>query len=326
MARRLARTVDCQYIAPHIMASFLVRSGQAACGWIDSSTPTSVPHLLRALAADNVARDAVTHIVITHVHLDHSAGCAALASACPNAQVLAHPKAVAHLVDPSKLERSARQIYGDVDFEALYGARLEPVPASRITAVHDQAQVALGDKTLGILHTRGHANHHLVVHDTLTGEVFAGDSFGLAYPLLQSRGQLSIPSTSPTDFDAAEARKSVRAIMALQPSEVYVSHFGRVMDIEAAAAQLLHHLDFSEALLESAVRCAEPDAALAAFCEQRLNEYYDCVFTSRGLAAEAWAIVSKSKDMVLNAQGLAHVAVRRRNRAAMSAAMAAAKR
>jgi len=323
---RLARAVDCRYIAPQIMASFLVRSGQAACGWIDSSTPSSVPHVLRALAADDVAREDVTHIVITHVHLDHSAGCAALAEACPNAQVLAHPEAVAHLVDPCKLERSARQIFGDAEFEALYGARLEPVPASRITALRDGAQFALGDKTLGILHTRGHANHHLVVHDTATGEVFAGDSFGLAYPSLQSRGQLSIPSTSPTDFDAAEARKSVRAIMALRPSAIYVSHFGRVVDIEAAAAQLLHHLDFSEAVLESAVRCAEPDAALTAFCEHRLNAYYDELFTSRGLAAEAWAIISQSKDMVLNAQGLAHVAVRRRNRAAVSAALAAAKR
>src|SRR5690606_9396374 len=105
-----------------------------------------------------------------------------------------------------------------------------------------------GSRTLRFLHTRGHANHHFVVHDSATDGIFSGDAFGLRYPMLQGRGLFVLPTTSPTDFDPDEAKKSVRRI-AENGSRVYLTHYGEITEVAEAASQLLQHLEFSGDLL-----------------------------------------------------------------------------
>ena len=48
--------------------------------------------------------------------------------------------------------------------------------------------LVFGERRLRFLHTAGHANHHVCIHDSATNGVFTGDSFGIAYPRLQTRG------------------------------------------------------------------------------------------------------------------------------------------
>lgn len=301
----ICRTLDCDYLGPQFAAAYLrVSKGEAA--FVETNTSHAVPTLLAALDAERIARQDVRYIVVTHVHLDHAGGAGVLAQACPNATVLAHPQAARHLRDPAKLIASARQVYGDAKFDALYG-EIVPVAAERVRELADGEQVELGATTLRVHHTRGHAKHHFVVDDDALDSVFTGDTFGLAYPILQRAGTFAFPSTSPAGFEADEARKSIDKVLALGRRSARLTHYGAYEDLEGIAAQLRRWIDLSEQLLDLArERGAEAEAPIREALRARMQEEAD----RRGLALAAadWDVLSL--DLDLNAQGLVAVGAR----------------
>lgn len=303
--REICRTLDCDYLGPKFAAAYLRVSGDEAA-FVETNTTHAVPILLAALEAEGLAREAVRYIVVTHVHLDHAGGAGALAAACPNATVLAHPQAARHLRDPAKLIASARQVYGDAKFDALYGS-ITPVAAERVRELADGEQVDFGRATLRFHHTRGHAKHHFVVEDEAVDTVFTGDTFGLAYPVLQRAGTFAFPSTSPAGFEADEARKSIDKVLSLGRKTACLTHFGPYQDLLGIAEQLRPWIDRSEQLLELARargEGAEPEVRAA------LRTTMAEAAAARGLAldAEDWKILEL--DLELNAQGLVAVAAR----------------
>lgn len=312
-------TIDCGYMGfeAYAAAYLLVQGDEAA--FIENNTHHAVPRLLDALAAAGLTPEQVRYIIITHVHLDHAGGTSTLAKACPNATVLAHPRAARHVIDPTKLVNSATSVYGEERFERLYG-RITPVPEARVRSLEDEEAVSLNGRRLTFLHTRGHANHHFCVVDPQTGSLFSGDAFGLVYPALQDPGTFAVPSTSPTDFDAELARQSIRRVVECAPRRVFPTHYGEVRDIETVAAQLTRHLDRAEAIMLDAERSDLPDEALTDYCQLRLRDYFAGLLDRHGLGAvpEAWRLLET--DIDLNAQGLAFAANKRRKKAREAAA------
>jgi len=296
--------IDCQYLFPEFAASYLIESG-GELAFVDNNTAHSVPLLLGALKRGGFGPEQVRYVIITHVHLDHAGGTSLLMRECPQATLLAHPRAAPHMIDPSKLVGSARKVYGDEQFEKLYG-EIHAVPAARVQAVEDEARLTLGKTELRFLHTRGHANHHFCVQDLGRGDIFTGDAFGLRYPALQGQGLFIFPSTSPTDFDPEEARKSVHRIVDSGATTAYPTHFGAVKELDAAKEQLLAELDFSEGLLNEAVQCPLADSELDQFCHRKILEHFKRIHDPRGIL---------KVDLELNAQGIAHVARKRRAKA-----------
>lgn len=308
-------TIDCNYLdRPRFAAAYLVVDGDEAA-FVDNNTRHAIPKLLEALAETGLSPEQVRYLIVTHVHLDHAGGTSALADACPNATVLAHPRAVPHILDPSRLVGSASAVYGKERFERLYGV-IEPVPDGRVREMGDDERLEFGQSTLTFLHTRGHANHHFCIADESRGVVFTGDAFGLHYPDLQGPGTFAFPSTSPTDFDAELARDAIRRIEALTADVVYPTHFGPVTDIAGSAAQLIRHLDFAEQLLEDAFASGLPDDSLEDYLKPRIRDYFAGLFDQHGqlgASADAWEIVNM--DIELNAQGIAFAANKKRRKA-----------
>ena len=66
----------------------------------------------------------VTAIVLTHAHLDAAGAAGALAAACPNACIHAHPRACRHLADPVRARPGRRLSALSVSHRKslLYGA------------------------------------------------------------------------------------------------------------------------------------------------------------------------------------------------------------
>ena len=308
-------TIDTHYLdRSEFAAAYLLVDGDRAA-FIDNNTNAAVPRLLAALDEHGLTPAQVAYIIITHVHLDHAGGTSALAAACPEATIIAHPRAAPHVIDPERLVESASAVYGAAEFQRLYGT-IEPVPAERVRSMEDEEVLAFGARELQFLHTRGHANHHFCVADSATGAIFTGDAFGLVYPALQGAGPFGLPSTSPTDFDPSLARDAVRRLVAAKPACVYPTHFGPVTAIETIAGQLLRHLDFAEGLLESAATGDQPEAAIAEACRPRIRDYLQGALDARGnLGADpaTWALLEL--DIDLNAQGIAFAAEKRRRKA-----------
>ena len=93
-----------------------------------------------------------------------------------------------HLVDPARLEKSARRLYGE-HFDELWG-ELAPVPEENIRVV--------GDRVLGLdcFPSPGHARHHVCFLDG-DGTLYAGDAAGVRI----QPSEFVFPPAPPPEFD-----------------------------------------------------------------------------------------------------------------------------
>ena len=192
---------------------------------VETGSQSSVPALLEALAALGVGADDLAGVAVTHIHLDHAGGVGDVARAFPSATVYVHGKGARHLVDPTRLVDSAARVYGRL-LDSLYG-RLDPTPAERIHVLEDGEEIRVGpDRVLVTVDSPGHAKHHLALHDSASGILFAGDAVGVRLP---DAGVLR-PSTPPPDFDLDQAVHSLGRFAERRPTGLALAHYGLVAD------------------------------------------------------------------------------------------------
>src|SRR3954453_16422041 len=192
---------------------------------VETGSQSSVPALLAALNDLNVDANELAGIAVTHIHLDHAGGVGDVAKAFPNATVYVHEKGARHLVDPTRLVNSAAMVYGDL-LDSLYG-RLDPTPADRLHVLQDGETISIDtNRSLTTVDSPGHAKHHLALHDSESGLLFAGDAVGVRLP---DAGVLR-PATPPPDFDLDLALASLQKFADRSPTGVALAHFGLVPD------------------------------------------------------------------------------------------------
>jgi glyoxylase-like metal-dependent hydrolase (beta-lactamase superfamily II) len=192
---------------------------------VETGSQSSVPVLLKALAEHGVGADDLAGIAVTHIHLDHAGGVGDVTKAFPKADVHVHPRGARHLADPSRLIASAATVYGDA-LDSLYG-RLEPTPPDRVKAVEDGEEIEVGGgRVLTVVHSPGHAKHHMALHDSDSGILFVGDSVGVQLP---GAGPLR-PATPPADFDLDQALDSLSRYADRSPSALALAHYGLLPD------------------------------------------------------------------------------------------------
>lgn len=233
----------------------IVEDGRAAV--VDTGTSHAAPRVLAALAAKGLGTAAVDYVILTHVHLDHAGGAGQLMALFPNAKLTVHPRGARHMIDPSRLVRATVDIYGEAETRRVYGEIL-PVPAARVVETVEGTVLRLAGRELHFLDAPGHARHHVVIRDGATGQLFAGDSFGLSYRELDRDGrQFVFPTTSPSQFDPAALHRTIERMVALAPSAAYLTHFGRLEEPVARASDLRRLIDAHVALAE---RCRDAGA------------------------------------------------------------------
>ena len=235
--------VDTDYVRPTLDASHLIiESGRAA--FVDTGTNKSVPLLLDALQQENVDAADVDYVFLTHVHLDHAGGAGELLTHLPNAKAVVHPRGARHLREPEKLIQGTIAVYGQQRFDEIYGG-VTAISADRMIVVDDLQQFELAGRNLQCFFTEGHARHHYCLWDPASLGVFTGDSFGVSYRELDTeKGAFIFPSSTPVDFDPAEAHKSVDRIMAHEPEQLYLTHYSRVTDLSRLADDMHHGIEF----------------------------------------------------------------------------------
>lgn len=241
------------YLLPGRDGLTLVESGPASC----------LPALLDGIRTAGFDPADVRRLVVTHVHLDHSGAAGSLLRHAPDMRVYVHPAGAPHLVDPTKLLRSAGRIYGDA-MDTLWGEVL-PVPADRVHPLADGETVRIGGRTLRAHSTPGHAAHHLVLHEPEGGAVFTGDVAGVR---LQGSSYVR-PPTPPPDLDLDLWRESVGRIRSLRPRRLYPTHFGAFDDPDRHLDELLAHLFFWAGWTEAQRQKGTPHSEIAAGLRER---------------------------------------------------------
>jgi glyoxylase-like metal-dependent hydrolase (beta-lactamase superfamily II) len=180
------------------------------------------------------------HLVLTHIHLDHAGAAGLLVRENPALRVYVSEIGAPHLVDPSRLERSARRLYGD-DFDRLWG-EFAPVPEDAVEIV--------GDRVLDLeaWATPGHASHH-VSYLAPDGSCYAGDAAGVRVV----PSPYVAPVAPPPDIDLEAWERSLDEIEAREPARLCLPHFGVVEDVgEHLARMRLHLREWAERVRDGA--------------------------------------------------------------------------
>jgi len=307
-------TVDTHYLNPVRMASYLVREGDRAV-FVDVGPETGVTYLLAALAEQGLSPESVDYVIVTHAHLDHAAGTASLLQHCPNAKMVAHPKAARHLISPERLIAGSKAVYGDELFHQLYGEVL-PVPEEKVVTVEDNETLSWGGRDWRFLHTLGHATHHIAIYDPGTECVFTGDNFGIGLSSLYREGpSFLICTCPPPEFDAVEAEKSVDRIIATGATWAAPAHFGLHHGVAENGEKLKRSIRAMGALVEEALEKGLEDGELSAFLDEGLRAAAADQIAWCGVRDPQSDLAWLEADLALNIMGL-NVAVSRRRKAA----------
>ncbi|MGH2478360.1 MAG: MBL fold metallo-hydrolase, partial [Ktedonobacteraceae bacterium] len=198
-----------------IIGSYLL-AGNGELALVDPGPGSTLEALLTGIREAGFDPQDLTHILVTHVHLDHAGVVGSLARRFSKAQVYVHSQGVPHLRDTSKLIASAQRIYGD-RMEALWG-EIEAVPEDQLKALKGGDTINIAGRRLEIHYTPGHAIHHIVGFDAHSGELFAGDIAGVR--LIGS--DFVRPPTPPPDLDLEDWSSSLYLIKRLHPDVLYI--------------------------------------------------------------------------------------------------------
>jgi glyoxylase-like metal-dependent hydrolase (beta-lactamase superfamily II) len=222
--------LDLDYFGtPRVIGAYLVET-EDGLAIFDCGPATSLAALRERLAERGVSLEDVRHIVLSHIHLDHAGGAGVLVREHPHLQVHVSEIGAPHLVDPSRLEESARRLYGDA-FDTLWG-ELAPVPEANVHVV--------GDRVLGLecFPSPGHASHH-VCYLAPNGTLYAGDAAGVR---IQPARHI-LPVSPPPDVDVEAWHRTIDEIEARRPERLALVHFGIVENPGDHLKRLREQLD-----------------------------------------------------------------------------------
>jgi len=186
---------------------------------IEPGPAAAIPFIQEAMKRVGMAEPA--YIIPTHIHMDHAGAAGSLARLFPAARVVLHPRGARHMIDPSRLIESTRMAFGD-DFEGSYGPVL-PVPESRVTTPVDGEVLSIVGRELEVIHTPGHAPHHLALFDRKTKGLFSGEALGIPVEGAQFS---PVPAAAPPSFDIEEYVESMEKLRGFQPRILFYSHDG----------------------------------------------------------------------------------------------------
>jgi glyoxylase-like metal-dependent hydrolase (beta-lactamase superfamily II) len=238
-----------------------------------------------------VGEDGLAAIAVTHVHLDHAAGAGTL-SAAYDAPVYVHPAGARHLADPSRLWASASLLYGE-EMDRLWGP-MAPVPDARLRTLDDQQDVELGGARYRVMHTPGHAKHHLALLDP-HGGAFVGDAAGILLPGVP----IVRPALPPPETDLEAARTSCARLREARPERLLLTHFGPVDDVSGHLREVVQRNRAWAEEVRRGLQAGEDEATLVQRMERRERAELDAADVRDPNARARYEASSDARTTVL---------------------------
>jgi glyoxylase-like metal-dependent hydrolase (beta-lactamase superfamily II) len=268
------------YLIPHSSGVVLIECG-----------PGSTLSALQAALDENGYSVAdVTHVLLTHIHLDHAGAAGWLAR--QGAEVYVHPVGAPHMLNPEKLLASAGRIYGD-RMDELWGEFLS-VPENRLTVAEDAQEIVIGNLLFVPIDTPGHAYHHYAY--LFEDICFSGDIGGVrisSYPYLR----LPMP---PPELHLEKWRASVERLRQEKFDRIAPTHFGIFDDPEWQLNELEKGLDAVSRWLDK-VMSADP--AIEEL-RQMFSDWMDEQARESGLSERVTKVYEVANPVGMSADGL----------------------
>jgi len=187
---------------------------------VDAGTAASAGTILDGVAECGVAPGDLQHLVLSHIHVDHSGAASALVEAAPDLNVYIHEMTAPHLIDPSGLVESSKRAMGE-HFEAM--GEQGPVPEANVVGVPDEGTtIDIGTNSLEMVHAPGHSPDHFAVWNPERRLLFAAECLGI---YLERADHWFPPATLP-NFDVQQLDDAVEQLRALEPDRIVFPHFG----------------------------------------------------------------------------------------------------
>jgi glyoxylase-like metal-dependent hydrolase (beta-lactamase superfamily II) len=204
--------IDLHHQSERVVACYLLETADGLA-LHDCGPTTCLPRLKQALADRGLALTDIRHLLLSHIHLDHAGAAGTIVREHPALRVHVSEIGAPHMIEPTRLETSARRLYGDA-FDVLWG-ELAPVPQENVEVT--------GERVAGLacFPSPGHASHHVCyLHDD--GTLYAGDAAGVRI----QPGRHVMPVCPPPDVDVDGWFHTFEAIERRQPARLALIHFG----------------------------------------------------------------------------------------------------
>lgn len=224
MSSDLPRTIDLHHLG-HEKA--------LGAHWFDGVVVDPGPESGMQRLLDGLGDDVPDKVLLTHIHFDHAGAAGALVERYPDIEVWVHERGAKHLIDPTRLVKSARGVFGEA-FDMLWG-RVVPIPEKNL-------RILSGGEKIGpwrVAYTPGHAQHHVCYLHEDSGVAFTGDVTGIRID-----GGPALPPTPPPDIVPPLWHASLDTVAAWKPTALAYMHFGvTVGDVDEQIAGMHEALD-----------------------------------------------------------------------------------
>ncbi len=235
---------------------------------IDPGPRCSAERLFNGIIELGFAPGDIEAILLTHVHLDHGGGATSLARMLGGrAPIMVHPVGYKHVIDPSRLWQASRELLGDVG--DIYG-KPEDASGLDVRELQDLSEVSIGRLRLKIIHTPGHASHHLSIYSEDLGVLFVGDAAGI-YIVAED---LLYPTTPPP-FRYQLYLSSLEKLISIKPEMVAFPHEGVRIGhdiLERAKRQIVEWFELTSRGIESPEDIMSVEPTLKRHMEIRESE------------------------------------------------------
>lgn len=290
MANTRIVTIDLQFQGKtQAIASYLIRQGDAVV-LIESGPGSTLSALEAGLAKEGLSSRDVTHVLLTHIHLDHAGAAGWLSQ--QGAEIYVHPMGAPHLLNPEKLIASATRIYGD-RMGTLWGEFL-PVAQNQLKVPNDAEEIVIGTLRFLPVNTPGHAEHHYSY--AFEDVCFSGDVGGVRIPGFQ---YLRAPMPPP-ELHFGRWRESLARLRGMNFAHIAPTHFGMFDDVQWHLSTLDETLASMEKWLEI-VMAQDPSI-------EKLREEFTLWMEEEGkaknLSDDVLRAYSLSNPVAMSADGL----------------------
>lgn len=280
--------MDLNFFKPSSIASFMIETNEGPI-LIETGPDTTYKTLTDRLSKYGYLPKDVRGVFVSHIHLDHAG--AAWHFAREGATIYVHANGAKHMVDPSRLFASAKQIYKD-DMDRLWG-ELKPISENRIHPTEDREIINIGGIRIEVFSTPGHASHHNTY--LIDGLMFTGDVGGIRI----KNGPIFAP-TPPPDINVEVWQDSIRKILQIAPTTLYLTHFGMYTDVREHLERLEDMLLQWTAWIGERLKQGKSDEAIV----KEFESYFKGLIQQTSDDPELFELYELADPAYMNAPGL----------------------